>query len=193
MKNRRKQLIVDGNFQYRFVMIGILVSFSLINMTILFGFFLVEEELFDASPKVVYSVSVALMEICALVFVFIFSLRSSHRIAGPLAQVKNSLQKIGEGNLVTKTQFRQQDHFHDVGIQLNQTTEHLRHRISIIKEAVADLDSQIQEDSTAKDALKSVQQHLNKFKTEKLKVESTVEAFDPSTAEVVTESANYHQ
>lgn len=193
MNNRRKQLVVDGNFQYRFIMIGILVSFSLINVTILFGFFITEQGFFDASPNVVYSVAVALIEICALIIVFILSLRSSHRMAGPLFQVKKILQKIGEGDLATRTQFRQQDYFHDLGIQLNQTTEQLCQRITIIKETALELDSHLQDNSIATDMVQRMQQQLNEFKTERRSTGIMAEDCDLSAVEVGTETADCHQ
>ncbi len=106
MKQRRTQIVVDGDFQYRFVLLGILSAFLLINTTLIVGFLVSDIVIVNASPRVTYSIAIGLTEIVGLSIFFFASLKSSHRIAGPLYQLEQNLKKISAGDLTIITHFR---------------------------------------------------------------------------------------
>lgn len=86
-------------------------------------------------------------------------------MAGPLYQVKQSLMKIGKGDLTTSTQLRESDHFQDIGIQLNQTTEQLCESIGRIKETADMLVSRLDDNPIAAETAQRLCMQLGEFKT----------------------------
>ena len=184
MKQRRTQLVVDGNFQYRLVLIGILVSFILINTTLISGFLVSDLVIFDASPQVIFSFTVGLTEIVCLVIVFLISLRSSHRIAGPLYVIGQNLKRIGEGDLAIKTRLRKTDHFQDLGAQLTQTTEQLCGRFRQLKETTEMLVSQLDDDSIAAETVQRLRTQLSEFNTGLDEDDHAVEVCELSSAQL---------
>ncbi|GEM_PF-2387257 len=165
MKQRRAQIIVDGNFQYRFVLVGILVAFLLINTTLIIGYLASDVIFFDASPQVIFSIAIGLTEIVGLILFFLLSMKSSHRIAGPLHQLEQNLKRIGGGDLTTKTCFRKADHFHGLGAQLNQTTQQLCKHYKGLKETTEILVSQLDDEAVASESLHRLRKQLSEFKT----------------------------
>ncbi len=182
MKQRRTQIVVAANFQYQFAMIGILVSFILINTTLIAGFLVSNLGVFDLPPQVILAVTAGLAEICCVIIVFFLTLKLSHRIAGPLYQVNRNLKRIGEGDLTTRAQFRKNDHFHDLGAQLTQTTEQLGERLRQLKETTETLVSQLGDDSIAAKTVQRLRTQLGEFNTGLDEDNDTVEACEITSA-----------
>ncbi len=165
MKNNRKQLIVDGNFQFRFILIGVLTSFLLINTSIIFGYWVSPMIKVEASPDVVLAVVMAIIEMLCVITIFVVTLKTSHRIAGPLSQMKKNLQKMGEGDLTTFMHIRQNDNFHDLCDQFNETSQKLHSRIEQIKETTTKLDREMEHKTLSKETLDHLNVQLDEFLT----------------------------
>ena len=176
MKQRRAQIVVDDNFQYQVAIVGILVSFILINTTLIAGFFVSNLVVLDLPPELVLAIVLGLAEIICLIIVFFLTLKLSHRIAGPLYQVKRNLKEIGEGDLTIKTKFRKTDHFQDLGTQLTKTTEQLCERLRRLQETTEML-TRIDNDSIRVKTLQRLRSQLGEFNTGVDEVDYTDEEY----------------
>jgi hypothetical protein len=75
----------------------------------------------------------------------------SHRIAGPLHNLKLKLQKIrqlkdiSEINLIEETQFRRSDYFHELADEYNKTIHHLKDVVEVQKQNIVATQSNVVE------------------------------------------------
>ncbi len=69
----------------------------------------------------------------------IFGLLYSHKIAGPIFNLKRVLHKIGNGDLTVTMKLRASDEFHDVEDAFNQMANGLNQRLMTIQKAIAEL------------------------------------------------------
>jgi methyl-accepting chemotaxis protein len=139
MKSRRRIYLIDPPFQIRF-------SIYVVTWTMALGatFPLIVQNLIDTLVKVlkVTMDGTSLEQIDALradvtqqlwitaalsVFViFIISIFVSHRIAGPLYNLRKHLAELAQGNLKQSLQFRKSDYFHQLARDYNYALEGIR-------------------------------------------------------------------
>jgi methyl-accepting chemotaxis protein len=63
------------------------------------------------------------------VFIFIFAILISHRIAGPIHRIKSVIRDIGDGKLDVPIYLRKNDELHDLAEELNKMQENLKARL----------------------------------------------------------------
>lgn len=66
--------------------------------------------------------SIGFIEILGFMVIVYFHRRSTHRIAGPIFTLENTLQEITKGKLGTRMVLRHTDHFQEVCDQVNTMT-----------------------------------------------------------------------
>lgn len=83
--------------------------------------------------------------------IFLWGVFQSHRIAGPLFNLKNKLHKIrqikdiSEISNLEETQFRRSDYFHELADEYNKTVNHLKDMVQIKQQNINALDSNVVE------------------------------------------------
>lgn len=75
----------------------------------------------------------------ATIAVLAFGLFYSHRIAGPLFNLKRMMNKVEGGNLNVTMRIRAADEFHDVESAFNQMVANLNQRLEAVRSAVQEL------------------------------------------------------
>jgi methyl-accepting chemotaxis protein len=146
---QRKQLVVEKTFQihviWRFVTAVLL---SILGTQILIvGFIHFKAWINPANDNLIYlsgaiseTVGFAkVMEVLWLPLTFsallvsslviLFALFYSHRIAGPLFNLKRMMQAVGQGKLTSFMQIRKNDEFHDVKNEFNEMVSGLKAKI----------------------------------------------------------------
>ncbi|MCK5219466.1 HAMP domain-containing protein, partial [bacterium] len=73
------------------------------------------------------------------ILIVIISLFYSHRIAGPLYNLKRMMRQIEKGNLNGIMKIRKNDEFHDVEEAFNRMLTGLKNRQEVLEKAVANL------------------------------------------------------
>ncbi len=74
--------------------------------------------------------------------IFLWGVFQSHRIAGPLHNLKNKLHKIrqlkdiSEINMIEETRFRRSDYFHELADEYNKTIHHLKDIVEVQKQNI---------------------------------------------------------
>lgn len=79
----------------------------------------------------------------ALLLSFLFCLYLSHRIAGPIYRLKQTLNSVREGNAPDRVKLRKNDYFPDLEETLNLTLTHLRDRSSLYAKTLTHVEAQI--------------------------------------------------
>jgi nitrogen fixation/metabolism regulation signal transduction histidine kinase len=68
-----------------------------------------------------------------ILLVIIFGIFYSHRLAGPVFNLKRRMRELGEGRFQTGMHIRKRDEFHDVEDAFNEMTEGLRSRLKTLE------------------------------------------------------------
>ncbi|PIQ83834.1 MAG: hypothetical protein COV75_05425 [Candidatus Omnitrophica bacterium CG11_big_fil_rev_8_21_14_0_20_63_9] len=133
---RRKQFLVDRQYQLRFVtrifmvVLGVAVISSLIATALIMG------SLSDPNlPQHTFiycliTIAVTLLTelLIAIPIVLILGIRQSHRIVGPMSRIKRTLEAIGSGDYSQRIVLRQGDALEDLAKAINQMCEQLQQR-----------------------------------------------------------------
>jgi len=135
----KRQYIVDKPFQHR--MIGTLLCMWAAN-TVFFTlvlYLLYDGHLnrfYDLVPREgplplltlpnLFAVSILFVSVFGVIVLGIIALYMSNQIAGPLYRTKKSLERLGQGDLAFKLQFRHGDFLHDFPDIFNAMLERLR-------------------------------------------------------------------
>lgn len=65
------------------------------------------------------------LQLLFLLITFMLCIFLSHRIAGPLYKLRNSMQEVARGNLDLRITFRKNDHFMELQDQFNEMIQYL--------------------------------------------------------------------
>ncbi len=141
MAEQRKQLRVKKEFQDRIIFDVILVIFILVNLLIVFSVFAVETVQDMGRLKMTLAAGLAIGEFGGLAVIYYLGLRTSHKIAGPVFALERRMDGLASGDLATRLQFRQGDHFKETADKLNSTVDVLRGKVSSIRDHVEALQS----------------------------------------------------
>ena len=139
LSNLRKKYFVDRGLQLRFtrfVVLFALGSSALTGLVVFYTVFMIlGERLAQAYPQaqLVYvfrSVHLALVVnlFVVLPFLFYFSIKFSHRIAGPLPKIYQALRNMGRGNFDIKLTLRRNDELKELADIINETAKNLKER-----------------------------------------------------------------
>lgn len=157
MTNRRRILKVKHKFQDRLILEAILITFIFLNMLVI-GSFVALESIPDIfTLKYTLAIALSAGELGGLAFIYYFSLRSSHRIAGPVYMIERRLREVGAGDLTVSLRLRKGDHFQDTSEILNECIADLRDKMEKIQLSVAKL----KQDETLGAASKSIVDELS--------------------------------
>jgi nitrogen fixation/metabolism regulation signal transduction histidine kinase len=140
MNYPRKKILVNKPYQLGFTILMISVIFivvviailtihysllaTLINRVYQAGTMPNAKELVDLAMKpllIVIPVVIFLFAVLILYFIYL-----SHRTAGPLHQLKNAMDRVGQGDFSTRVKFRRNDNIKDVEESFNRMVENLK-------------------------------------------------------------------
>lgn len=135
---KRKQFLVDRQYQLRFVtrifmvVLAVAVISSLISTALIMG------SLSDPSlPQHTFvycliTIAITLLTelLIAIPIVLILGIRQSHRIVGPMNRIKRMLEAIGNGDYSQRIVLRQGDALEELAKSINQMSESLARRRS---------------------------------------------------------------
>ena len=146
MENRRKNYFIKKEFQAKFILkFCALVMLTAVISSVLIYLFLSHSVItvFENSKITIKTSTEFIMPglmLSSLISVILVSLATviivlfiSHRIAGPLYRLENSLEKMGEGDLSFDVYFRKNDETRALSEAFNKTRQRLNGMISDIK------------------------------------------------------------
>lgn len=131
MQNLRKTIVVKKGFQYRFMLITLLIIFIVTNVTGGTVYFLAGT---DSGKELVRSVfnsfgfppdmeillpAIIFSQLIAIVLVGYLCNRISNKIAGPVYRMEKALSEMSDGNLSNQVKLRKADEFAELADNLN--------------------------------------------------------------------------
>ena len=160
MIQKRSKVIIKDKFQHQLIMSTLLITLITLNVIILAAFAL--DSLYGSKDALVnvFTVSVAVMEVVAVVVVFYISRRISFHIAGPIYAIERTLKGMQQGNLVQILNLRSGDNFGEVAVAVNDVMSCYRERIGKLQSAL-EVNSEL-----SPDQLQQLREELAWFATE---------------------------
>lgn len=135
---KRRQFLVGHNYQIRFVtrifmaVFGIALASSLIATAIIM--FNMHQPELESSQALLIAALVAVATtliielLIAIPVVYLFGIRQSHRVIGPMKRILRALDAIGSGDFSQRLTLRQGDALIELGQHVNRMAEQLKQR-----------------------------------------------------------------
>ncbi len=134
MNEQRNKTMIKNEFQHRLILSTLLITLITLNLIIISATLL---DYFFGSPSGIFNVftlSVAVMEVVAVVVVYIVSKRISFHIAGPVYAIERTLGFMREGDLAQRLTLRDGDQFAEVAEAVNEVLETYQARVARIQD-----------------------------------------------------------
>lgn len=190
MKHRRRRLIIEGNFQTRFILrfILVIVGATLLSTGSLLGVFYFKYKYGDAdltsliimvTPEGITNVlslfQIVLVPILAanllmLCIIIPYALAYSHKIAGPIYRFEQSLDFLISGEMDFMIMLRKKDEFKYLANRMNALIDFMRRNVEevrlshrMIKERISKIERFIKADKINIKAIKSEIMELERF------------------------------
>lgn len=180
MSNKRTSLIIDKRFQFHHILHALLLTFIAINVVVIAMFTLMVGKI-DVEANLTLGISIAVIEVVALMGILWIARRSSNRIAGPVYRICRIMESVGNGDLTAQVQLRQHDNFREQGDNINLALGRLHDRI----ENIQMLSQQLREKPDAELA-ERLHNELAEFRTRS----NTPESVSPNTKDAETNAGH---
>ncbi len=156
---RRRQFIVEKRFQHRVIwqFVGVVIASIFISHLITIAYFKIKEMVAPSSQDLMYFantihetlvfsrvveilwIPLLISALVGSVMIVAMAIFFSHRIAGPLFNLKRMMKQIEQGNLNVSMRIRKDDEFHDVEEAFNKMVEGLNTHLGKLEKAVTKL------------------------------------------------------
>jgi methyl-accepting chemotaxis protein len=139
---RRKVYLINKNFQVKFLLYSVFISFITISVfyAMIYRFYEYSRQLghemgfpqghiffrFIEDQKTDMGSFFLITSIIVFLFIVISGIWYSHRIAGPIYRINNQLKTIAMNKIVDKISFRKKDFFQELAISYNKRLHYLR-------------------------------------------------------------------
>lgn len=164
MANRRKTIVINKKFQYQQALMSVALAVLLVNGYLIFRMLVPVEGAAPLDSSSLYGI--AGVELLLLAAVWYGSLKSSHRIAGPVYVFTREVKKLGQGDFSARIRLRKHDMFTDMAKEMNASFDQLRGRVQALKQAAAELRAAAPGSSEADAALARLCQEIDQMQTE---------------------------
>lgn len=174
MHERRKLKVINRDFQYNFMLKGVLAIVISLNLIIFTVYMLDRHYGLPGTVFNLFSVSLFLMEVAAVAIVMWIGRDVSFHIAGPVYALERTLKGMTNGDLTQRLKLRDGDNFLEVADTLNLLLETQQERIATLQKMVSPGTLSVEEQS-------ELRQELAWFKTTLEETQSIpAEAPEPS-------------
>ncbi len=133
MDNRRKQIVINRKFQQQYAIMIVALTVFLTNI------FIIVQSLFpgDNTPELTSSAAwtIGLIELVLVIGVWYGSLKSTHKIAGPVYVISRQMKLVGAGELWARISLRQKDMFQEEAAAINASLDQLQARVEAVQQA----------------------------------------------------------
>jgi methyl-accepting chemotaxis protein len=131
MHNRRKTIVINKKFQHHYAIVLVAMTVLVANLIIIAGMVLPGEQRLHLSSS--SGLFIGLVELLLVAGVWFLSLRSTHRIAGPIYVYSRQLRAFGGGDLTARIHLREKDMFQDEAAEINGGLEQLHATVVELK------------------------------------------------------------
>lgn len=139
MQNKRKSKLINPKAQYREALVAVMIFIIAMNSLIIFySLFILDA---SSTPSTLGYFLIGITEIIFIASMWHFSIRSSHRMAGPVYAFERELKKLQDGELTVEIKLRPTDDFIETAEVINASLAHLHSIIDDLKRQMEELDS----------------------------------------------------
>ena len=149
MIQQRKQVIIKNEFQHKLILSTVLITLIALNLVILLASALEQRLGNDGSLFSVFTLTVAGLEIVAVIMVYFISRDISFHIAGPVYAIERTIKGLGEGKLYQVLKLRPRDQFEEVSEELNLVMEDYCERLGRAKQLASQIHQQNPDDAAS--------------------------------------------
>ncbi len=167
MDNRRKTVVINKKFQYQYTLLTVALTVLAVNLFLIIRVILPgDDQLVLTSTN---ALGLAAVELALIGGVWYGSLKSSHKVAGPVFVFSREVARLCRGDLTAHIRLRDKDMFQDTAAELNASFSELRARIDVIKAIASDLSEAGIQDEPAAALVAKLNQQLSELITEQEK------------------------
>ena len=164
MQNRRQTVVINKKFQHHYALVLVAVTVLVTNLVIIAAM------LVPGAQRLHLSSSSALViggvELLLVIGVWYLSIRSTHRIAGPIFVFSRQLRAFGAGDLTARISLRDQDMFQDEAAEINSGLEQLHGQLVRLKAATAEVQAAQQSGDDLVAPIENLMAAVGELKTE---------------------------
>lgn len=137
MDNRRKQIVVNRKFQQQYAIMIVALTVFLTNIFIIVQALFPGENTPELTPTAAWTIG--LIELVLVIGVWYGSLKSTHKIAGPVYVISRQMKLVGAGELWARISLRQKDMFQEEAAAINASLDQLQARVEAVQQAARSL------------------------------------------------------
>ncbi|RLQ21678.1 hypothetical protein DWB85_11730 [Seongchinamella sediminis] len=131
MQNRRKTVVINRKFQHHYAIVLVAMTVLVANLILIAGMLMPGDLALQLSSS--SALLIGLVELLLVCGVWYLSLRSTHRIAGPIFVFSRQLRAFGAGDLTVRISLRDKDMFQDEAAEINGGLEQLCTTVAEVK------------------------------------------------------------
>ena len=163
MDNRRRQIVVNREFQQHYAVITVVMTVLLANIFIIFRALLPGDQPLELTSTAAWTI--AIVELFLIIGAWYGSLKATHKIAGPVFIFARQLKAVGEGDLWTRISLRKKDMFQEEATAINASLEQLQGKVEAVRNAAENLQQAQTNDTDTGAAMEKLMTELATLRT----------------------------
>jgi len=141
VNNRRKQIVVNSDYQYRAAKSAVSITVLAMNILLLAGVLAPQYAQFQVVITQTGAFVIAGVQVSLFVGVWYGAIRASHRVAGPIYAFTAAMEKVERGDLTVHVKLREKDEFKEFAHSINKAISSTRIRLLEIKKILEAFES----------------------------------------------------
>lgn len=163
MDNRRTTIVINKKFQYQFALLVAAMAVLFLNG------FLIVRILFPGEPPLDLPtptiIGIAAVELILIACIWYWSIKASHRIAGPMYVITREIDKLGGGDMTARVNIREKDMFQPEAERMNVSIAALQAKIITVKALAEKLQQAQASGGNTGDIVSEIVSELSDFNT----------------------------
>lgn len=131
MQNRRETVVINRKFQHHYAIVLVAMTVLVANLVLIAGMLMPGD--FSVQLSSSSALLIGLVELLLVCGVWYLSLRSTHRIAGPIFVFSRQLRAVGAGDLTARIALRDKDMFQEEAGEINDGLAQLCSQVAELK------------------------------------------------------------
>ena len=163
MDNRRTTIVINKKFQYQFALLLAAMAVLFLNGFLIMRILFPTEQALDLSMPTI--VAIAAVELLLISCVWYWSIKASHRVAGPMYVITREIDKLGSGDMTARVNIREKDLFQPEAQRMNESIAALRAKIVTVKTLAEKLEHAQANGGNTGEIVSEIVSELSEFNT----------------------------
>ena len=163
MDNRRTTIVINKKFQYQFALLLAAMAVLFLNGFLIMRILFAAEQPLDLSTPTI--VGIAAVELLLIACVWYWSIKASHRVAGPMYVITREIDKLGGGDMTARVNIREKDMFQSEAERMNVSIAALQEKVMTVKALAEKLEQAQASGGNTGDIVSEIVRELSEFTT----------------------------